>query len=67
MADFADTLGKDSARVGTGLRTMRPRFQDDHGIAAVGHDQVQTIEREVWGYQRTVNLGRGGGPVHRRK
>ena len=67
MADFADALGKDGARVGTGLRTVGPCFQDNHGIAAVGHDQVQTIEREVWGYQRTVNLGRGGGPVHRRK
>ena len=67
MSDFADALGKDDARVGTGLRTMGPCFQDNHGIAAVGHDQVQTIEREVWGYQRTVNLGRGGGPVHRRK
>ena len=48
---------KDGARIGTGLRAIRPCFQDDHGIAAVGHDEVQTIEREVWGYQRTVNLG----------
>ena len=67
VSDFTDALGEDRARVGAGLRAIRPCFQDDHGIAAVGHDQVQTIEREVWGYQRTVNLGRGGGPVHRRK
>ena len=66
VADFTDALGKDGARVGAGVRAVRPCFKDDHGIAAVGHDQVQTIEREVWGYQRTVNLGRGGGPVHRR-
>src|SRR5580700_10872895 len=57
MADLTDALGKNSARIGTGLRAVRPCFQDDHGIAAVGHDEVQTIEREVWGYQRTVNIG----------
>ena len=57
MADFADAFGKDRPRIGSGLRAIRPCFQDDHGIAAVGHDEVQTIEREVWGYQRTVNLG----------
>jgi len=62
MPDFADALGKDRARVGAGVRAIGPCFQDGHGIAAVGHDQVQTIEREVWGYQRTVNLGCGGGP-----
>ena len=58
MSNFADALGKDGARVSAGVRAIRPCFQDGHGIAAVGHDQVQTIEREVWGYQRTVNLGR---------
>ena len=58
MSNFADALGKDRARVRAGVRAIRPCFQDGHGIAAVGHDQVQTIEREVWGYQRTVNLGR---------
>ena len=57
MSDFADALGKNRTRIGAWLRAIRPCFQDDHGIAAVGHDQVQTIEREVWGYQRTVNLG----------
>ena len=58
VAHLTDALGKHGARIGTGLRAVRPCFQDDHGIAAVGHDEVQTIEREVWGYQRTVNLGR---------
>jgi hypothetical protein len=58
VADFTDAFGKNRPWIGTGLRTIRPCFQDDHGIAAVGHDEVQTIEREVWGYQRTVNLGR---------
>ena len=57
MADFTDAFGKNRPRIGAGLRAIRPCFQDDHGIAAVGHDEVQTIEREVWGYQRTVNLG----------
>ena len=58
MTDLTDTLGKDGARVGAGVRAVRPCFEDGHGIAAVGHDQVQTSEREVWGYQRTVNRGR---------
>jgi hypothetical protein len=57
VADFTDAFGKNRPRIGSRLRAMRPCFQDDHGIAAVGHDEVQTIEREVWGYQRTVNLG----------
>jgi hypothetical protein len=57
VTDLADALRKHGAWIGTGLRAIRPCFQDDHGIAAVGHDEVQTIEREVWGYQRTVNLG----------
>src|ERR1700680_4356474 len=57
VADLTDALGKNGAWIGTGLRAIRPCFQDDHGIAAVGHDEVQTIERECWGYQRTVNLG----------
>jgi hypothetical protein len=57
VADFTDAFGKNRPWIGTWLRAMRPCFQDDHGIAAVGHDEVQTIEREVWGYQRTVNLG----------
>src|ERR1700730_14803834 len=66
VTDLTDALGKNGARIGAGLRAVRPCFKDDHGIAAVGHDEVQTIEREVWGYQRTVNLGCAVAPVHRR-
>ena len=52
VPDFTDALSEGGAWIGSGMRAVRPGFQDGHGVASVGHDQMQAIEREVRCYQR---------------
>ena len=51
MADLTDPLGEQVARIGPVGIPVRERSENHHCVAAVGHDEVETVESEVRGYQ----------------
>jgi hypothetical protein len=56
VAELAETVGKDVARILPGSGAIGQRAEDDHRVTVIGDDEVKLVEREVWSYQRTVNL-----------
>src|SRR5581483_9373257 len=63
MVELGQVLGEHRARVLT--VAVDEGAEDDHGVAAVGHDEMEPVEGEVGGDQRTVNLGCTGRSVSR--
>ena len=61
VADLADPLGEEVARVGVLRIPVRERGEHHHGVTAVGHDEMETVESEVRGYQSDGQTSNAGG------
>ncbi len=55
VTDLGQSRGEHSSSIDAG-GTVSERGEHDHGVTVIGDDEVETVEREVRGDQRTVNL-----------
>ena len=56
MAELRQPFGEEGARISAGGTAVSKCGEHDHGVALIGHDEMEPVEREVRCDQRTVNL-----------
>ena len=61
VTHLADPLGEEVARIGVLRISVRERGEHHHGVTAVGHDEMETVESEVRGYQSDGQTSDAGG------
>lgn len=56
MTELAHALGEDGPGISPTARAVGQGAEHDHGVTVIRHDEMKPIEREIWSYQRMVNL-----------